>query len=282
VRPSEALEVEAEERSVSEQLLKPLGRATLPQEIVAAIAELIMRRVWRPGDRIPPEKDLAARFNVGRSTIREAIKSLVIFGVIDSRPGDGSFIREPRSDLLSGAFQWGMLLTERNLSDLVDTRVLIEGECAARAAALGDPDLGARLVRIVDRMREEQHRPQQFMKLDNEFHAEIAAAARNALYLSLSNTIQSLVSVWYSETFRLEPTKAATIAEHSAIASAIQARDEHAAREAMRQHVLIAAKRLQKVVSGESSDEGGSKRRAKTRSRRAHRGDQAEPADTQV
>jgi GntR family transcriptional regulator, transcriptional repressor for pyruvate dehydrogenase complex len=282
VRPSEALEVEAEERSVSEQLLKPLGRATLPQEIVAAIAELIMRRVWRPGDRIPPEKDLAARFNVGRSTIREAIKSLVIFGVIDSRPGDGSFIREPQSDLLSGAFQWGMLLTERNLSDLVDTRVLIEGECAARAAALGDPDLGARLVRIVDRMREEQHRPQQFMKLDNEFHAEIAAAARNALYLSLSNTIQSLVSVWYSETFRLEPTKAATIAEHSAIASAIQARDEHAAREAMRQHVLIAAKRLQKVVSGESSDEGGSKRRAKTRSRRAHRGDQAEPADTQV
>jgi GntR family transcriptional regulator, transcriptional repressor for pyruvate dehydrogenase complex len=282
VRPSEALEVEAEERSVSEQLLRPLGRATLPQEIVAAIAELIMRRVWRPGDRIPPEKDLAARFNVGRSTIREAIKSLVIFGVIDSRPGDGSFIREPQSDLLSGAFQWGMLLTERNLSDLVDTRVLIEGECAARATALGDPDLGARLVRIVDRMREEQHRPQQFMKLDNEFHAEIAAAARNALYLSLSNTIQSLVSVWYSETFRLEPTKAATIAEHSAIASAIQARDEHAAREAMRQHVLIAAKRLQKVVSGESSDEGGSKRRVKTRSRRAHRGDQAEPADTQV
>ncbi len=197
MRPAEARGAEACGMSVSEQLLKPLTRATLPQEIVAAITGLIMRRVWRPGDRIPPEKELAARFNVGRSTIREAIKSLVIFGVINSRPGDGSFIREPQSNLLSGAFQWGLLLTERNLGDLVDARVLIEGECAARAAALGDPDLPARLNRILARMREEQNHPREFMELDNRFHAEIAGEARNALYLSLSNTIQSLVSVWY-------------------------------------------------------------------------------------
>jgi len=51
--------------------LKPVTRATLPQEIVAAIADLIMARVWKPGDRIPPEKELAARFDVGRSTIRD-------------------------------------------------------------------------------------------------------------------------------------------------------------------------------------------------------------------
>src|SRR5205085_2527233 len=92
--------------------LKPLTRATLPQEIVAAIAELMMTRAWKPGDRIPPEKELAARFGVGRSTIREAIKSLVILGVIDARPGDGSFIREGTSDLLNRAansFSGGIL-----------------------------------------------------------------------------------------------------------------------------------------------------------------------------
>lgn len=285
MRPVEALEAfssreaEARDRSVSEQLLKPLSRATLPQEIVAAIAELIMRRVWRPGDRIPPEKELAARFGVGRSTIREAIKSLVIFGVVESRPGDGSFIREAQSDLLSGAFQWGLLLTEQNLGDLVDTRVLIEGECAARAASLGDPELAPKLTGIVARMREEQHRPRQFMQLDNQFHAAIAAAARNALYLSLSNTIQSLVSVWYSQTFRMEPTKAATIDEHSAIASAIQAKNEQAAREAMRQHILRAAKRLQKVLDGENPGDGGAGHRAKARQSRRNRGARAEPAD---
>ncbi len=207
-----------------------------------------MRRVWRPGDRIPPEKELAAQFGVGRSTIREAIKSLVILGVVESRPGDGSFIRQPHSELLSGAFQWGLMLSERNLGDLVDTRVLIEGECAARAAALGDPEVPEQLRRIVERMREEQPRSREFMALDNRFHATIAAAARNALYLSLSNTIQSLVSVWYAQTFRMRPTKIATIEEHSAIAAAIRANEPEAAREAMRRHILCAAERLQSVL----------------------------------
>jgi GntR family transcriptional repressor for pyruvate dehydrogenase complex len=278
MRPVEARAAGAGGRSASEQLLKPLSRATLPQEIVAAIAELIMQRVWRPGERIPPEKELAARFNVGRSTIREAIKSLVIFGVIDSRPGDGSFIRGAQSDLLSGAFQWGLLLSERNLGDLVDARVLIEGECAARAAASGDPDLSVRLMGLLARMREEQHRPREFMQLDNEFHAEIAAAARNALYLSLSNTIQSLVSVWYSETFRMAPTKAETVAEHSAIASAIQANDPDAAREAMREHVLRAAERLQKVLDATGPDADGSGDGRAQRDRDAR----AEPADARA
>src|SRR5690349_2246029 len=162
-----------EEPSASGEYLKPLRRATLPQEIVATIADLIMTRAWKPGDRIPPEKELAARFGVGRSTIREAIKSLVILGVIDARPGDGSFIREGTSDLLSGAFQWGMMLTEQNLGDLVDMRILIEVECAGRAAAAGDPEVGAALLQLVERMKEARNYPEQFMRLDNQFHETI-------------------------------------------------------------------------------------------------------------
>jgi GntR family transcriptional repressor for pyruvate dehydrogenase complex len=238
----------SDETSAPGHYLKPLTRATLPQEIVAAIAELMMTRAWKPGDRIPPEKELAARFGVGRSTIREAIKSLVILGVIDARPGDGSFIREGTSDLLSGAFEWGLMLTEQNLGDLVDMRILIEVECAGRAAAVRDPEVGAALLQLVERMKEARNHPEQFMRLDNQFHETIAAAARNALYLSLSRTLQSLVGVWYSQTFQLERTKAATLDEHLAIATAIQAHDEQAAREAMRQHILRAGERLRRIV----------------------------------
>jgi GntR family transcriptional repressor for pyruvate dehydrogenase complex len=242
-------EAEASETDASKQYLKPLApKATRPQEIVLAIAELIIKRVWKPGDYIPPEKELAARFGVGRSTIREAIKSLVILGVIEARPGDGSYIREATSDLLSGAFQWGSLLTEQNLGDLVDVRVLIEVECAGRAAAAGDPAVAANLLRIVEQMSDVRDNPQPFMKLDNEFHLVIAAASRNPLYLSLSRTIQSLVAVWYEHTYQIERTKAVTIGEHLAIAKAIEAQDENAAREAMRRHLLCAAERLRKVV----------------------------------
>jgi DNA-binding FadR family transcriptional regulator len=245
------------EATASGQPLKPVARGTLPQEIVSAIAELIMKRVWKPGDCIPPEKELAARFAVGRSTIREAVKSLVILGVIEARPGDGSYIREASSELLSGAFQWGSLLTEQNLGDLVDVRVLIEVECAGRAAVAGDPALPANLLRIVERMSEERNHPEPFMKLDNKFHIEIAAALRNPLYLSLSRTIQRLVAVWYEHTFRMERTKASTIKEHLAIAKAIQAQDKKAAREAMRQHLLNAAERLRKVVDTSKKAKSG-------------------------
>jgi len=241
-------EAVAGESSASGEYLKPLTRATLPQEIVAAIADLIMTRVWKPGDRIPPEKELAARFGVGRSTIREAIKSLVILGVIEARPGDGSYIREGTSDLLSGAFQWGLMLTEQNLGDLVDMRILIEVECAGRAAAVSDSDVGATLLQLVSQMKEARNHPQQFMSLDNQFHETIAAATRNALYLSLSKTIQSLVGVWYAQTYQLERTKAATLDEHLAIATAIQAHDERAARKAMRQHIGRAGERLHRIV----------------------------------
>ena len=152
------------------------------------------------------------------------------------------------SDLLSGVFQWSLMLTEQNLDDLVDMRILIEVECAGRAAAAGDPEVGATLLQLVERMKEARNHPEQFMRLDNQFHETIAAAARNALYLSLSRTIQSLVGVWYSQTFQLERTKAATLDEHLAIATAIQAHDEQAAREAMRQHILRAGERLRRIV----------------------------------
>ena len=126
-------------------LIRPVSRATLPQEIVKSLTDLIMKRVWKPGDLIPSEKELAIRFQVGRSTIREAVKSLVVLGVLEARAGEGSFVREPTSELLSGAFRWGLLLSEGNLDDFVDVRVLVEVECARRAAANRTDELVAQL-----------------------------------------------------------------------------------------------------------------------------------------
>lgn len=236
------------EATASAEHLKPLVKITLPQEIVAAIANLIMTRVWKPGDRIPPEKELTNRFGVGRSSLREAIQSLVILGVIEARPGDGSYIRTGTSELLSGAFEWGLMLGEQNLDDLVAMRMLIEVECAGRAAAARDADLAPALLRSVDEMRGVADQAQLFMKLDNRFHEMIAAGARNTLYLSLSKTIQRLVGVWYAQTYQLERTKSATLDEHLAIARAIESGSSQQARKAMKEHIQHAGERLHRVV----------------------------------
>lgn len=238
--------------TASAEHLKPLAKSTLPQEIVASIVHLILTRVWKPGDRIPPEKELTRRFGVGRSSLREAIQSLVILGVIEARPGDGSYIRTGTSELLSGAFEWGLLLGEQNLDDLVATRILIEVECAGRAAAARDAGLARALTDLVDEMRALTDQPQAFMRLDNRFHEMIAEGTGNTLYLSLSKMIQRLVGVWYSRTFELERTKSATLDEHFAIAKAIEQGSVPQARKFMREHIQCAAERLHRVLDKKS------------------------------
>jgi GntR family transcriptional regulator, transcriptional repressor for pyruvate dehydrogenase complex len=229
-------------------LIRPVSRATLPQEIVKALTDLIMKRVWKPGDLIPSEKELAIRFQVGRSTIREAVKSLVVLGVLEARAGEGSFVREPTSELLSGGFRWGLLLSEGNLDDFVDVRVLIEVECARRAAANKTDNLISELDATIEEMRSEPMDHGAFMESDTRFHLAIAHAARNPIFETVGSTIQSIVRIWYPKTYYIPETKGRTVAEHRAIAHGVASGDMDAAGKAMRAHILAAARRLRTLL----------------------------------
>ena len=240
-----------------------MKRGTLSQDIVDSIADLIIRGIWKPGDMIPTEKELAARLGVGRSTVREAVKSLVVLGVLEARAGDGSFVCEPTSKLLSGAFRWGLLLSERNLDDLVEARVLVEGECAWRAAQSPDGRAVNELFAIHREMESRQNDSLQFLEWDNRFHVAIANMAQNAIFTNIASTIQEIVRVWYPPTFYAEGTKAATIREHLAIAKAIQATDPTTAREAMSRHLTAAGARLMKFLQERRADAFSSDAREK-------------------
>ena len=231
-----------------ESLIRPISRATLPQEVVKALTDLIMKRVWKPGDLIPSEKELALRFHVGRSTIREAVKSLVVLGVLEARAGEGSFVREPTSELLSGAFRWGLLLSEGNLDDLVDVRVLVEVECARRAAANRTDALLAQLEASLEELAAEPMRHDAFMESDTRFHLAIAHGAKNPIFENIGSTIQSIVRVWYPKTYYIPETKGRTLAEHRAILNAIASGNSKTAGEAMRAHLLAAGQRLRTLL----------------------------------
>jgi DNA-binding FadR family transcriptional regulator len=233
----------------SAALIRPIARATLPQEIVKALTDLIMKGAWKPGDMIPSEKELALRFQVGRSTIREAVKSLAVLGVLEARAGEGSFVREATSELLSGAFRWGLLLGERNLDDLVDVRVLVEVECARRAAERGGEETAGQLASALDAMRASGTDHEAFMESDTQFHLAIAQAARNPIFENIGSTIQSMVRIWYPKTYYIPETKDLTIEEHRAIADAIADHDAARAAEAMRKHLIQAGGRLRRILS---------------------------------
>jgi GntR family transcriptional repressor for pyruvate dehydrogenase complex len=216
--------------------------------VVNSIARLIMDGVWRPGDAIPSEKELAVRFNVGRSTIREAIQSLITMGVVTIRPGEGTFIREPTSDLLSDAFLWGLLLSPRNVGDFTEFRVCVETTCAGIAAGTRSAETVERLFELLQRMREDQNDDSKFKDHDNRFHVAIAEATGNPIFVKVVATLQSTVRLWFPITSPLTGSADDTHAEHRAIALAVAEGNEENARESMRRHLLNAAERLKLLV----------------------------------
>lgn len=237
-------ETEAGRIFASSAEIVPLQRATLPQEIVKAIAQLIRKGVWKANDMIPAEKELASMFGVGRSTVREAVKSLAVMGVIESRPGEGSFLRQPPSEVLAGSLMWGLLLSERNLDDLLEARVLLEVECVGKAAEHRGEDVPEKLYEIIESMKSSFGDYSRFMLLDNEFHVLLAKSSGNILYSTMTETIQGLVRTWYSATYNIPGTMDKTIGEHQRIVDAVKARESVAAKKAMWDHLTHAGSRL--------------------------------------
>jgi GntR family transcriptional repressor for pyruvate dehydrogenase complex len=72
--------------------MRPVTRTSLSDEIVAQITELISREVLKPGDRLPSERELCKKFGVGRTSLREALRSLAVMGILDGRVGEGTFV----------------------------------------------------------------------------------------------------------------------------------------------------------------------------------------------
>lgn len=230
--------------------IKPLGRPNLTREVVDSIAQLIVKGTWRPGDAIPAEKELAERFGVGRSTIREAIQSLVIIGVVEIRRGEGSYIRDPGAggSLLSGAFIWGLLLSPRNVHQFTDFRRCIEEECAGMAAARRSPESVEHLYSLLKQMSDNQDDDRASMEADNQFHVTIAKAGGNDVFVRMVETLQSLVRLWFPVTCPDTGTAEATLEEHKAVVDAIAAQDEIGARTAMRRHLTNAGSRLARLL----------------------------------
>lgn len=233
----------------SEEIIKPVGRTTLTQEVVSQLSELILKGAWTPGEQIPSEKELAARFGVGRSTIREALQSLYVIGVLETRPGGRSFLQEPNSELLSGAFHWGLLLSPRNLGDLTEVRMNVEVECAGLAAERRDKQDIASLLATYEQMKAYQANEARFMEYDNLFHRQIAEASKNLIYVNLVSTIQSLVRLWYPSVYNMAETKDRTLEEHRMMVEAIVSGNRNAARVTMKNHIRHAAERLNLVLA---------------------------------
>ena len=153
--------------------------------IFEKLEELIEGGHWKPGEQILTEAELSSRFNVGRSTVREALNRLKAQGLICSTPGRGTFVKFPPSpeptllrSLISGP------ITRAELLEIMDYRFAIEPAIAALASLHATKEEIAELQRLTDKIRDNPLQGSDvFAEADLQFHVLIAETSRNGLLL---------------------------------------------------------------------------------------------------
>mgnify|MGYP002733233636 FL=1 len=220
--------------------------AHLPGRIAEEIAREINDSKLQPGDRLPTEHILAKTFGVSRSVIREAIAQLRNEGFVETKQGVGAFVVDSRQRL-SVKIEQSTLNDPENFRDLMQLRMSLEIDAAGLAALHHKPEHIERLDKAIEGMRNAKDWKVDGIESDLEFHRVMAEATGNeyfGIFLGyIAERISSAINTAFERAVYGEIHQI-TVNEHVVLRDAIALRDTGAAREAMRQHILGAAKRL--------------------------------------
>jgi GntR family transcriptional regulator, transcriptional repressor for pyruvate dehydrogenase complex len=225
------------------------SRETLTMEIARRLLDYFLSGQVEPGERIPSERRLAEALGVGRSLVREALKSLHLLGLLEVRQGDGTYLKRTDSELLPQVIEWGLLLGERPALDLVEAREHLEVVVAGLAAERRDAQALDDLRQLLATMRESSDDPVQFVEADVGFHLRVAEAAGNVVLSDMLSGVRALLRVWIRRVIEAAGETGPSYREHLPIFEAIERGDRAAATAAMAAHMEGASARLKATIS---------------------------------
>ena len=213
-----------------------IRRDKVYEGVAKQIERLILKKL-RPGDKLPSERELAETLEVSRSSIRDAIRSLELMGLVEPRQGAGTIVREISSESLVNPLANALKRKEELIGELLDFRKMLEPQLAARAATRASPDAISEMEVILERQEEKLHQGESGVVEDSEFHYAIALAAGNSVVLKVLDTLMDLLRDSRERSLQVEGRPQKSLAGHRRIFGAIKRRDAEAAKVAMRRHI---------------------------------------------
>lgn len=216
---------------------EPIRRSNLSEEIADRLIKSILDGDYRFGERLPPERDIAKFLDVGRPSVREAIRILTVLGLVEVRPGEGTFVVREHATFVAKAFSWAALLDAQTIQDVVETRTAIESELAGLAAMRApNGDIDALAAHVAE-MVESKGDAERFSAADVSFHFTVASLAKNTTLSRLLFATQSLLRDWIVRALADPSTYARAVQQHQDIADCVALHDPTRARAAMRRHL---------------------------------------------
>lgn len=230
---------------------------SVTDEVIDKIRALILSGEIAPGDRLPPEQELAALLKVSRSSLREAVKALSQANVLDVRRGDGTYVTSLGPDLLLSGLAFVVdLMQDTTLVEVFEVRRLLEPAATALAAQRITDDEILELRESLAGMRA-AHDPEDLVFRDIEFHSRINRATGNASLCSILDGISTRAMrarIWRAS---LSGLKAMTLSQHALILDALADRDQALARSAATIHVSESERWLKQYLASLPGRAGG-------------------------
>ena len=231
--------------------IAPIKSTRIYEEIVRQVRALISEGRLKSGDQLPPERDLAAQFKVSRTSVREALRTLESLGLIEIRPGEGTFVRGVSVESLIEPLAHVILSQREAVGELFEARRLLEPAIAGLAARRATQDDLQEMERILEEQAKEVAAGLTGLAQDAAFHASIAASVRNRAITRIVNALMDLLTQSREESLQTPGRPTRSHQDHRRILDAIRRRDAAGAQRAMLDH-LNAVEAL--VMGGNGGD----------------------------
>ncbi len=214
-------------------------RKTLSQTILCEIITAIKKGLWKPGERMPSENELADSFSVSRNSVREAIKTLNNMNILESRPGQGTFLSKDAiryilsSELIEDGYR------DATLFEITEIRALLEAQSAywaAERATDAEMEELEQILVLAQKSRDDTMEEQD--RVHYLFHDTIVKLAKNSFVVRLLSSIQAEIAAQRSKFNDMSPVDISElIQDQEEIINFILQRKPSKAREAMTKHL---------------------------------------------
>lgn len=223
--------------SVSRKEFQAIRKTRVSEEIIGQVRDLITSGRLKIGDRLPAERELATILQVGRSTVREAIRALESLGILQARPGEGTFLVSNPDDQKPDPITANAFRSWENQRKLFEVRMVIEPDIAALAARRASLEQMVQMREILQEQEASVKHGEIDMKADTAFHFLLAESAGNEILLRIMDSLMSLLHETREASLRTGGRPIRSLKQHKAIVRAIEARDPAAAERRMREHI---------------------------------------------
>ncbi len=242
-------------------MFKTVARApNLTSRVTRELEALIVDNQLQPGDRLPAVKELAAKFGVSRTVIREAVGALAARGLLEVRHGSRTVVRHPSAATViqSMALYLRAGQPELNIAKVSQVRRVLEVEIAGVAAQQRTADDLAKLAGLLDEMAalvgdpaELQTKRDRYVQVDVDFHTALAHATHNELFPLLLNSLVDIMREVRQMGFAVAGSPQRALEFHRAICTQVQQGQAEAARQAMRDHLVDSEAVMRRAIDGQ-------------------------------